>query len=560
MQILDYGTHFLVRMERDYFFNRNLQAIKDLPAEGRKWWRDKNAWWVTGALREQVHQLQFSHKAKLVNPTTATAEDIGEIEPLPELTSAPAIKDVELRPYQTNGVAQGMNLRRYMNGDEQGLGKTLQTIATIATLAKEGKDVFPAVIICPASLKENWRREIEKFTDHQAMVLNDKNKNSWMRYYDVGYAQFFITNYESIKKYFVTSMPTKARYKSIEIGLSPLADTIKTIIIDESHKCKDSTRQQTKLCLRLAHKRNNVILLSGTPVVNKPIDLWPQLCIMGHSQIFGPTEKDYKDRFCDGGYGSSNLKALNYLLNKHCYFRREKKDVAKDLPSKDRQKILCEITNREEYNQAQEEFMNWLLAQDYDDEKLASALRGQALVKMNVLRQISSRGKIEQAKEFIDEVLDAGEKLIVFCNLKAIIASLKAIYPNAVTITGDDDTIARQRHIDAFQTDSKTQLILCNIKAAGVGITLTASSRVLFIEFPWTYADCVQCEDRAHRIGQVWPVMCSYLLGIDTIDEKMLDTILTKKDLAQGVTGSTDNMEMSTVDKIINLFNQKNKN
>jgi SWI/SNF-related matrix-associated actin-dependent regulator of chromatin subfamily A-like protein 1 len=131
---------------------------------------------------------------------------------------------------------------------------------------------------------------------------------------------------------------------------------------------------------------------------------------------------------------------------------------------------------------------------------------------------------------------------------------------NAVTITGDDDTIARQRHIDAFQTDSKTQLILCNIKAAGVGITLTASSRVLFIEFPWTYADCVQCEDRAHRIGQVWPVMCSYLLGIDTIDEKMLDTILTKKDLAQGVTGSTDNMEMSTVDKIINLFNQKNKN
>lgn len=554
MQILDYNTYFLVRMERDHFFNRNLKAIKDLPEDGRRWWKDKNAWWVTGTLRDKVTELQFTHRAQLINPNTASAEEIGENEPLAELTVEPAVKNVQLRPYQTNGVAQGMKLERFMNGDEQGLGKTIQTIATISTWAKEGKDVFPAIIICPASLKENWRREVEKFTDHKAIILNDKNKNNWARFNEIGFAQFFITNYESVKKYFVTSMPTKARFKSIEIGLSPLTDKIKTIIIDESHKCKDSTRQQTKLCLRLAYKRQNVILLSGTPVVNKPIDLWPQLCIMGHSQIFGPTEKDYKARFCDGGYGSSNLKALNYLLNKHCYFRREKKDVAKDLPAKDRQKILCEITNREEYNQAEDEFMNWLLAQNYDDEKLAAALRGQALVKMNVLRQISARGKIEQAKEFIDEVIDSGEKLIVFCNLKHIISSLKAIYPEAVTITGDDDTISRQRHIDSFQTDPKTQLILCSIKAAGVGITLTASSRVLFIEFPWTYADCVQCEDRAHRIGQIWPVMCSYLLGIDTVDEKMLDTILTKKDLAQGVTGSTDNMEMSVVDNILLNF------
>ena len=109
----------------------------------------------------------------------------------------------------------------------------------------------------------------------------------------------------------------------------------------------------------------------------------------------------------------------------------------------------------------------------------------------------------------------------------------------------------RQRHIDAFQKDAGTKLIICNIKAAGVGITLTASSRVLFLEYPWTYADCVQCEDRAHRIGQVWPVMCTYLLGQNTIDEKLLDIILTKKQLAQDITGATDEMEMKTVDYLL---------
>jgi SWI/SNF-related matrix-associated actin-dependent regulator 1 of chromatin subfamily A len=242
------------------------------------------------------------------------------------------------------------------------------------------------------------------------------------------------------------------------------------------------------------------------------------------------------------------------LLNRNCFFRREKKDVAKDLPSKDRQKMLCEITTRQDYLQAESDFFNWLNKQDLDDEAIARKMRAEILTQMNVLRQISARGKIPAAKEFIDEVMESGEKLIVFVVLKEIVNELKRLYPEAVTITGSDDTTTRQRNIDAFQTNPKTQLIICNIKAAGVGITLTASSRVLFLEYPWTYADCVQCEDRAHRIGQTLPVMCTYLLGEKTIDEKMLDIILTKKSLAQDITGATDEMEMSVVDSLVGLF------
>jgi len=555
MQIIDHRTYFLIRIERDQWFNRNLKAVKDLPVSERRWWGEKSAWWASGMVRNELLALVQTHKAKLINPQTATAEEIGEIEPLPELTIDPPIRNIELRPYQRNGIAQGLILKRFINGDEMGLGKTVQSIVTLATAYQQGEEVFPALVICPASLKENWKREIEKFTEHKAMILNDKNRNSWPKYFDCGYAQFFIVNYESLKKYFITSVPTKKGYKSIEIGVSPNTELLKSILIDESHRLKDKSTQQTKFTLRIAHKKNRVTLLTGTPVVNKPIDLWPQLCIMGHTNIFGPTEKDYKNRFCDGGYGASNLKALHYLLNKHCFFRREKKDVAKDLPTLDRQKIICDITTRGEYDHAYNHFIHWLNSQDFDNEKIAAAMRAEALVQMNVLRQISARGKIEQAKEFIDEVLDAGEKLIVFCNLKAIVNELKALYPKASTITGSDSTETRDRNVVNFQTKPESQLIIINMKAGGTGLTLTASSRVLFIEFPWTYADCVQCEARSHRIGQKLPVMCTYLLGEDTIDEKMLDIILSKKDLAQEITGSSDDMEMSTVSKLINLFN-----
>ena len=164
---------------------------------------------------------------------------------------------------------------------------------------------------------------------------------------------------------------------------------------------------------------------------------------------------------------------------------------------------------------------------------------------------------MNEVKEFVNEVLEAGEKLILFCNLHEIVDECLSIWPHAVTITGRDDMNKRQRHIDAFQKDPNCQLIICNHKAAGVGITLTASSRVAFIEYPWTYADCVQCEDRAHRIGQVNNVMCTYFLGQDTVDERMWEIIEEKMHIGNTITGASDEMQMDMVDKTMNLFNHK---
>ena len=194
--------------------------------------------------------------------------------------------------------------------------------------------------------------------------------------------------------------------------------------------------------------------------------------------------------------------------------------------------------------------------QGLDDAEIAKKLRGEIMVKMGELKRISALGKINEVREFVNEVMESGEKLILFASLHAIVDEMKAAYPHAVTVTGRDNQVQKQTSIDRFQNDPECKLIICNIKAAGVGITLTASSRVAFIEYPWTYSDCVQCEDRAHRIGQKNNVMVTYFLGHKTIDEQMFELIKSKADTANTITGATDQMETSYVDKMISMFKE----
>ncbi|WP_346318208.1 DEAD/DEAH box helicase [Chitinophaga sp. YIM B06452] len=557
MQIIEHDTEFHIRFEYNQYFKRNTEAVKALP--GRTWLPTKKIWRVPAYAKAAVYELQHTHRAVISKPEHLAPESFGEVAPMPELTTDLPLK-AELRPYQGQGIARGMELRRLIIGDEQGLGKTLQSIGTVVGIEHALKQAaFPCLVVCPSSTKVNWQREWAKFSNKRAMILNDKIRNTWPQYWNVGMVDVFIVNYESLKKFFVEYMPekkgkqAKGAMHSSEIIMKKTIDLFKTVIIDESQRCKNPGTVQSKLALRICHKKENVILLSGTPVVNKPVDLFPQLAIMGHAGTFGG-KKEFLNRYCEGGSGANNLRELNFLLNQHCFFRREKKDVAKDLPEKQRQTFICDITTRDEYNRAKNEFTKFLKENGCDDAEVAKKLRGEIMVKMGVLKQISARGKLREVKEFTEDILDAGEKLILFCNLHSIVDELRELFPDAVTITGRDDMDTRQRNIDAFQNDPRCQLIICNIKAAGVGITLTASSRVAFVEYPWTYADCVQCEDRAHRIGQSNNVMCTYFLGGDTIDEDLYEMIQEKRHVANTITGATDTMEMNMVDRMLNLF------
>lgn len=176
------------------------------------------------------------------------------------------------------------------------------------------------------------------------------------------------------------------------------------------------------------------------------------------------------------------------------------------------------------------------------------------MVRMGILKAISARGKIKAAAEFIHDVIDGGEKLIVFAYLKEVVMELKKMFPQAVTVTGEDNATRKQMAVDAFQNNPDCTLIILNYKSGGTGLTLTASSRVAFIEFPWTFSDCEQAEDRAHRNGQKNNVNCYYFLGKNTIDEYMYDVIQRKKGIANGVTGTDDVVKENVVDMAMDLF------
>lgn len=481
--------------------------------------------------------------------TPASRPDVHyTLPPMPELRVEHGLK-IEPFPYQKEGIAYALEKKRCFFGDQPGLGKTLQAIGT-AFIA----GAWPVLVICPASLKINWQREWKKFTGKDAIILDDRNKNNWHRYYEMKCCDVFITNYESLKKFFVEDF---AGGVTRSMRLKPEAGLFRCVIIDESHRCKSSKTQQSKICYKLCQGKEYRFLLTGTPSINGPKDLIEQLKIMGRLDDFGGY-KSFEQNFLQGPREASNLEMLNWRLWNTCFFRREKAKVLSQLPDKMRQVVHMDITNRKEYGDAERDLLGYLSSYEHaDDEKLRRAERGKVMVQMQKLRQIAARGKISAAVEFIRDIMDSGEKLIVFAFLKEVVQAIKDVFPDAVTIVGGNSGQDRQTAVDRFQNDPACRLIICNYKSAGVGLTLTASSRVAFIEFPWTFADCEQAEDRAHRIGQKDSVNCYYFLGKNTIDEDSWEIIQTKKDIANDVTGTDDQVPEKAVDAIMLKYSSR---
>ena len=212
-----------------------------------------------------------------------------------------------------------------------------------------------------------------------------------------------------------------------------------------------------------------------------------------------------------------------------------------------------DISNRKEYDKAEADLIQYLRTyKNADDEKVAKALRGEVMVKMGILKAISARGKIKVFSEFIHDVIDGGEKLIVFAYLKEVVQELKKIFPEAVTVTGEDNATQKQTAVDRFQNAPSCKLIILNYKSGGTG---RRQRQMCIRDSPWTFSDCEQAEDRAHRNGQKNNVNCYYYLGKDTIDKYMYDVIQTKKGIANGVTGTDDVVKENVVDRALNLFN-----
>lgn len=439
--------------------------------------------------------------------------------------------DVKLKPYpyQEWGIEQELKMKRCINGDSMGLGKTAQAIVAI-----ERAKATPCLVICPSALKINWEREIRKFTNLRPLILSDANREAYPYYigslnlYDV-----LICNYESLAKFFVVSLGEKP-LKLKNFVFQKTVAMLRSVIIDESARVKDPSTRQAKIVMGLCHGKEYIFELTGTPIVNDPKDLATQIAILGRIKDFGGYS-GFINRYSNGNY-----QELQQRIKKELYFRREKEEVLKDLPELTRSFVPVELPQeiRDEYDTCLNDILTFLIEYKMlDDAQARRKMRMKALIRFMNLRAISGRGKAEAV---IDFLRSTSAPVVVFAEHRDIVSAIKSSFPDeTVTVTGNDNAQQKQYAIDAFQRKEK-RLIICSIRAAGVGITLTAASNVLFVELPWTYSDLAQCEARCHRNGQKNAVTSWIMIGQDTIDDRLYKKVVDKKSLLSRITGATD--------------------
>lgn len=436
----------------------------------------------------------------------------------------------ELKPFQRAGVRYLLAQRRAFLADEQGLGKTIEALATV-----EADDAYPAVVVCPASLKLNWLRELERWLPHRgAQALAGSRRGA-----PIAGADITVVNYDIVA----------ARLQEL-CALAPRA-----LVLDESHHCKNAAAKRTQAVQRLSAvvPRDGLVLaLSGTPVINRPAELISQLRILGRLDDFGSGAR-FGQRF----RGPDAHLRLHWHLRARCFARRLKVDVLPQLPAKTRAIVPVELDNEPEYRLAERDLVAWLQTQPLDlrelDARVAAALRAERLVRLNALKLLAARGKLHAALTWIHDFCSSGERLVVFAHHREIQQAVLARFPHALHVLGGDSHAARDSAVQAFQASDgpENQLIVCSIEVAGQGLTLTRSSNVVFLELDWTPAKHDQAEDRCHRIGQQDAVNASYLLAADTVDETISTLLERKRAVIGAVTDGREEDEEGVVDALV---------
>ncbi len=435
----------------------------------------------------------------------------------------------ELKPFQRAGVSYLLSQRRALLADEQGLGKTIEALATV-----QADGAFPAIVVCPASLKLNWMAETQRWLPGREVQMISGTAGA-----PIAPADLTIVNYDILG----------SRLEALR-ELGPRA-----LVLDESHYCKNARAKRTQAAGALAHalpREGLLLALTGTPVVNRPTELVSQLRIIGRLGDFGSGA-----RFATRFRGADAHLRLHWHLRARCFARRLKADVLPQLPAKTRAVVPVELDNEAEYRLAERDVIAWLRTQPLDlrelDAKLAAALRAERLVRLGALKLLAAQGKLHAALAWIHDFLRSGERLVVFAHHRKIQRAVLERFPSALHILGEDDHAARDAAVRAFQEpdSAANQLIVGSIELAGQGITLTRCSNVAFLELDWTPAKHDQAEDRCHRIGQQDAVNATYLLAAGTIDETIATLLERKRAVIGAVTDGRPDDEQGVVDALV---------
>jgi SWI/SNF-related matrix-associated actin-dependent regulator 1 of chromatin subfamily A len=430
--------------------------------------------------------------------------------------------------------------KRFILADDMGLGKTTSTI--IAALETGAKKIL---IICPASLKINWQREIENYTDRSVFICEGKK---FSLEHD-----FVIVNYDILKNFYdVKNKPESLLTKG----------NFDLVILDEAHMVSNPQAQRTKIINHFVKSINRAWLLTGTPMTSRPMNYYNLLNL-----IESPVAQNwmaYAIRYCQGYQftagkrkvwnvtGASNLEELRDRTSKQI-LRRLKEDVL-DLPDKIITPVYLRLQSKE-YENLMGEYYDW-----YDknpDESKSLTVQFSKLMKV---RKVIANEKVNQTIEFAENILDQGKKVIIFTNFTD---TLQSIYQHfgkqAVYLDGSCSNSVRQQAVDQFQNDEKVRVFVGNLKAAGVGLTLTSAEVVIMNDLSFVPAEHAQAEDRAYRYGQKSNVLVYYPIFDNTIEAAIYDILNAKKKVISTVMGDEVNFSSAdVVEDILTLINKRN--
>lgn len=467
------------------------------------------------------------------------------IDVCPELTALSGAHDYDLGfdlslpllPYQRAGVAYALRQRRVILGDEMGLGKTPQLIAVALKAVEEG---HRALIVVPPSLRLQWEREIAKFTARRLSVKIAEGTKP----YALGKSDVVIIGDASV------------------VGWAPVLNKIRfgALLVDEAHRFKNPKAKRTVALQGIARgidADGYVVLASGTPATNRPVELVALLDTIGRlDPVFG-SAGSFKWRYCDPvknafGWtfnGSSNSAELHDKLRGTCYIRRKKDDVLTELPAKRRAQVAVALTDAElrEYLRIEQEFLGWVY-ETGGREAVMRVSRAEAITQLTALRKEIARVKVKHAIEHIESIVESDQPVVIFGHhrsvLEAIIDECKARSAddprwNVVSVLGGKTDAQKQEAVDAFQSGSAS-VFVGNYTSAGVGLTLTRANQWVSVELPWTPAELQQAEDRCHRISQTESVTCWHLTGArlngeKTIDDRLFGLLNSKAEVLSAV-------------------------
>lgn len=415
-----------------------------------------------------------------------------------------------------------------------GLGKTAQVLISIKQFPERG----PVVVVCPASLKENWEAEAAR-VGIRATVLEGTRPTARTRALLGRRRGFYIINYDVLFK----RRKTPGR-KAAPGWLQELLQLDPWMVVtDEGHYLKSRTSKRSKAVKTLTQASPHYIDVTGTPLTSRPAELWPALNMLWPEEFpafmeFAMKHCGPRKRFWGWEFkGASRLDELHEQLRALGMIRRLKADVLKDLPPKRRFVVPVELHDPDgEYREAERQFIRWM-RKNFGKRKADKAAKAQQMVQMGYLARLAGRLKRPAVEEWINTFQEnTNGKLIVFGVHKKVVRGLHRVYHHqAVLVDGSVPSGERQQAFRGFARNRSIKLFFGNIQAAGTGWNGTAASTVVFAEMGWTPGEHTQCEDRINRIGQTEPADIYYLVARGTIEEDRIKTLEKKSKVVGGV-------------------------